>query len=167
MSAEEAHHMEEVITGVFPINDTYAHILFDSGANKSFVSISFMPYLKGVLDGLEKPYVVQMANGQEAKVDKVIRNCVIKLEGHELPLELLPMQIGGFDIVLGMDWLTANRANINFTQKTLDVHLLDGSRIEIIGGKPRKTNSLISMMKAEKCLRKGHESFVLYVISEK
>jgi hypothetical protein len=95
--------MEEVIIGMFRINDTYAHILFDLGANKSFVSISFMPCLKGVLDRLENPYFMEMANGQEAKVDKVLKNCVIKIEGHELPLELLPMQIRGFDIVLGMD----------------------------------------------------------------
>jgi hypothetical protein len=148
MSAEEAHRMEEVITGMFPINDTYAHILFDSGANKSFVSISFMPYLKGVLDGLEKPYVVEMANGQEARVDKVLRNCVVKIEGHELHLELLPMRIVGFDVVLGMDWLTANKANINCAQKTLEVDLPDGSKIEIKGDKPGKTNSLISMIKA-------------------
>jgi hypothetical protein len=94
----------------------------------------------------------------------VLRNCVIKIEGHELPLELLPMRIGGFDIVLGMDWLTANRANINCAQKTLDVHLPDGSRIEIKGDKPGKTNSLISMMKSQKCLRKGHKIFLLYVI---
>jgi hypothetical protein len=60
----------------------------------------------------------------------------------------------------------ANMANINCAQKTLNVHLPDGSQIETKGGKPRKTNSLISFMKAEKCLRKGHTSFLLYVISE-
>jgi hypothetical protein len=76
------------------------------------------------------------------------------------------MQIGGFDIVLRMDWLMTNKANINCAQKTLDVRLPNGSRIEIKGDKTRKTNSLISMMKAEKCLRKGHESFLLYVIIE-
>jgi hypothetical protein len=86
MSAEEARRKEEVIIGTFLINDTYAHILFDSGANKSFVSISFMVCWKGVLDGLEKPYVVEMVNGQEAKVDRVLKNYVIKIEGHELPL---------------------------------------------------------------------------------
>jgi hypothetical protein len=31
MSAEEARRMEEVITGMFLINNTFAHILFDSG----------------------------------------------------------------------------------------------------------------------------------------
>jgi hypothetical protein len=67
-------------------------------------------------------------------------------------LELLPMQIRGFDVVLGMDWLTANKANINYAQKTSDVCLPDGSWIEIKGDKPRKTNSLISLMEAEKCL---------------
>jgi hypothetical protein len=152
MPAEEARCMKEVITGMFLINDTYARILFDSGANKSFMSTSFMPSLKEVLDRLDKPCFVEMANGQEAKVDKVLNNCAIKIGDHELPLELLPMRIGGFDVVLGMDWLTANKANINCAQKTLDVYLPDGSQIEIKGDKPRKTNSLISLMKAKKCL---------------
>jgi hypothetical protein len=72
--------------------------------------------LKGVLDGLDTPYVVEVANGQEAKVDKVLTNCVNKIGDHELPLELLPMRIGGFDVVLGMDWLTASKTNINCAQ---------------------------------------------------
>jgi hypothetical protein len=80
MLAEEARRMEEFITGMPLINDTYAHILFDSCANKSLVSISFMSCLKGVLDGLDKPYVVEMANGQEAKVNRVLYNSMIKIE---------------------------------------------------------------------------------------
>jgi hypothetical protein len=39
-----------------------------------------------------------MANGQVAKVDKVLKDCVIKIGNHEIPLELLPMKVGGFDI---------------------------------------------------------------------
>jgi hypothetical protein len=62
------------------------------------------------------------------------------------------MQIRRFDVVLGIDWLTANKANINCAQKTLEVYLPYGSRIEIKRDKPRKENSLISLMKAEKCL---------------
>jgi hypothetical protein len=98
MTAEEARKMEDVIIGMFPINNIYAHVLFDSGANKSFVSINFMSCLEGSLDGLTNPYVVEMANGHEVRVETVLRNCSIRISDQEISLELLPMHIGGFDI---------------------------------------------------------------------
>jgi hypothetical protein len=42
MGAEEARRMDDVITGMFPVNQTYAHELFDYGANNSFVSTKFV-----------------------------------------------------------------------------------------------------------------------------
>ncbi|KAD3640990.1 hypothetical protein E3N88_30213 [Mikania micrantha] len=119
----------------------------------------------GSPEKLENPYVVEMANGHEEKVETVLKNCVIRINDQDIPLELLLMHIVGFDIVLGMDWLTANKARINCDQKTLDVQLPDKSRIEIKGDLPRKSNNIISLMKAEKCLRKGYESFLLYMAS--
>jgi hypothetical protein len=46
------------------------------------------------------------------------------------------MKIGGFDIVLGMDWLTTNNARINCEYKTLEVQLPDGMKAEIKGDIP-------------------------------
>jgi hypothetical protein len=54
-----------------------------------------MSCLKGVLYGLQKPCVMEMASGQEAKVDRVLKNYAIKIECQKLTLELFPMQIGG------------------------------------------------------------------------
>jgi hypothetical protein len=64
MMAEEARRVEDVITGMFLINNTYAHVLFDSGANKSFVSLRFMRHLESKTVSLEKPDVIEVANGQ-------------------------------------------------------------------------------------------------------
>jgi hypothetical protein len=47
MTTEDAHRVEDVITGMFLVNNTFTDILFDSGANKSFVSLSFVPHLEG------------------------------------------------------------------------------------------------------------------------
>jgi hypothetical protein len=55
MKTEYARRVEDVITGMFLVNNTYVHILFDSGANKSFVSLSFMPHLEGKVVNLETP----------------------------------------------------------------------------------------------------------------
>ncbi|KAK1433348.1 hypothetical protein QVD17_10258 [Tagetes erecta] len=68
MTAEEARNNDEVLTGMFPVNQTYACILFDSGANRSFVSNTFLPCLHGLIAKLNVPYVVEIANGLEAEI---------------------------------------------------------------------------------------------------
>jgi hypothetical protein len=73
MGADEARQKDDVITGMFPIKQKYAHVLFDSGANKSFVSSNFMSCLDGSLDKLHSPYVVEVVDGFEVKVDSILR----------------------------------------------------------------------------------------------
>jgi 6-phosphogluconolactonase/glucosamine-6-phosphate isomerase/deaminase len=74
MTAEDARRVEDVITGRFLVNNAYAHILFDSGANKSFVSLSFMPHLEGKAVKLETPYIIEVANGHEVRVGNVLKD---------------------------------------------------------------------------------------------
>jgi hypothetical protein len=90
----------------------------------------------------------------------------MSINEQEILVELLPMQIGGFDLVLGMDWLSKNRAQINCDQKTLEIELPDGTKMEIKGDTPRRPINLISLLKAEKYLRQGCESYLLYLTTE-
>ena len=46
MTLEEARESPDVVSGTFLVNNVYAHVLFDSGADGSFVSSTFRPYLK-------------------------------------------------------------------------------------------------------------------------
>jgi hypothetical protein len=102
--------------------------------------------------------VVEVANGHEVKVGRILKNCAIEISGQRTPLELLPMRTSGFDIVLGMDWLTTNKVHINCENKTLEVQLPNGLKAAIKGESPQKTNPMISMEKAEKYLKKGYRA---------
>nr|GEW46502.1 putative reverse transcriptase domain-containing protein [Tanacetum cinerariifolium] len=53
-----------VVTGTFLLNDHYACILFDSGAEKSFVSFAFTPYIDIALAALNTSYEVELADGK-------------------------------------------------------------------------------------------------------
>jgi hypothetical protein len=55
------------------------------------------------------------------KVKHILKDYAIVISDQKIPVELLPIRIGGFDIVLGMDWLTVNKAHINCEKKTLEV----------------------------------------------
>ena len=64
MGHEEAIKNPTMVTGRFPLNDSYACILFDSGAEKSFVSHKFKHLLKLKTQLLNETFTVEMANGK-------------------------------------------------------------------------------------------------------
>nr|GEX43701.1 putative reverse transcriptase domain-containing protein [Tanacetum cinerariifolium] len=53
-----------VITGTFLLNNRYASILFDTGADRSFISITFSSLIEIVLTPLGNSYDVELADGK-------------------------------------------------------------------------------------------------------
>nr|GFC71954.1 putative reverse transcriptase domain-containing protein [Tanacetum cinerariifolium] len=62
-----------VVTGTFLLNDHYACILFDSGADKSCVSSAFTPYIDIALAALNTSYEVELANGKVVSTNTILR----------------------------------------------------------------------------------------------
>ncbi|GKA04998.1 putative reverse transcriptase domain-containing protein [Tanacetum coccineum] len=61
---ENPQQNSNVVTGTFLLNDYYACILFDSGAEKSFVSSTFTPFIDIALIALNTSYEVELADGK-------------------------------------------------------------------------------------------------------
>ncbi|XP_076956140.1 uncharacterized protein LOC143631186 [Bidens hawaiensis] len=76
------------------------------------------------------------------------------------------MTLAGFDIVLGMNWLSDNHARIICNKKTIELQAPDKQTIQIAGDKDAGHVSKISMMKANKCLNQGCLAFIAYVTEE-
>ncbi|XP_076893089.1 uncharacterized protein LOC143545013 [Bidens hawaiensis] len=129
-NTEKAAEMPEVITGTFLVNNVYARVLFDSGANQSFIDKKFCDLLNEPLVKLDKSLIVETTDG--------------------------------FDIVLVMDWLSDNQARILCDKKAIEI-CTNGKTIQIAGDKDAGHVSLISMIKANNCLRKGCLAFMVYV----
>nr|GFD49833.1 putative reverse transcriptase domain-containing protein [Tanacetum cinerariifolium] len=53
-----------VITGTFLRNNIYASMLFDSGADRIFVSSTFSALLDVVISTLDTSYAVELADGR-------------------------------------------------------------------------------------------------------
>lgn len=64
ITAEEAKKEFEVVTGTFLLNSLPAYVLFDSGANRSFVSVKFASHASFVLSKLEIPLEVEVADSK-------------------------------------------------------------------------------------------------------
>ncbi|GJU02762.1 putative reverse transcriptase domain-containing protein [Tanacetum coccineum] len=77
LGAEEARQDLNIVTGTFTLNDHFATTLFDSGADYSFVSTTFIPLLGLEPSELGFKYEIEIASGQLVEIDKVGNGCLI------------------------------------------------------------------------------------------
>ena len=103
IGAEEARQDPDVVTGTFLLNGHSASVLFDSGADKSFVSLDFKRKLNLKSQKMKESYVIEYANGQECRAKEVVANCTLNLTDREFDIDLIPIQLGSFDVIVGMD----------------------------------------------------------------
>ncbi|XP_021979919.1 uncharacterized protein LOC110876044 [Helianthus annuus] len=74
------------------------------------------------------------------------------------------MDLAGFKVVLGMNWLLANHARILCDQSSVEIHMPTGGMIMIRGDKPTKSIKFISVMKAANYARKQGIVYMVSVI---
>nr|GEU56901.1 putative reverse transcriptase domain-containing protein [Tanacetum cinerariifolium] len=94
-----------VVTGTFLLNNCYAFNLFDSGANRSFVSSIFSALLDVAPSTLDTSYAVELTDGRISETNVILRGCTLGLLGHLFDIDLIPVELGSFDVIISMDWL--------------------------------------------------------------
>nr|GEZ37950.1 hypothetical protein [Tanacetum cinerariifolium] len=127
-----------VVAGTFLLNDHYACILFDSGAEKSFISFTFTPFIDIAQTSLNTSYEVELADGKVVSTNTVLRGCTLALYDHRFKIDLLPTRLGSFDVIIGMDWLSYHRAVIDCYEKIVRIPLPIGEILEVQGERPEK-----------------------------
>ncbi|GJV61559.1 putative reverse transcriptase domain-containing protein [Tanacetum coccineum] len=106
----DANPGSNTVTGTFLLNDHHAYMLFDSGADRSFVSNTFSALLDIIPSALDVSYAVELADGRTSETNTVLRGCTLGLLGHPFNIDLMPIDLGSFDVIIGMDWLAKNHA---------------------------------------------------------
>ncbi|XP_076930035.1 uncharacterized protein LOC143594660 [Bidens hawaiensis] len=166
LDTQKAADIPDVITGMFLINNVYSRVLFDSGANQSFIDYKFCSLLDAPLVKLDSRFEVETANGELIRITEALGNATISLAIHEIPVQLLPMTLAGFDVVLGMDWLSSNQARILCNDKTIEIRAPNNKIIRIVGDKEAGKVGIISKIKASHCLGKGCLAFMAFITKE-
>nr|GEV91573.1 putative reverse transcriptase domain-containing protein [Tanacetum cinerariifolium] len=103
----DAEHNQgpNVVTGTFLLNNRYATVLFDSGANKSFMDIRFSHLIDIKPVKLNSSYEVELADGKVVSTNSVLWGRTLNLLDHLFDIDLMPIDLGTFDVIVGMDWL--------------------------------------------------------------
>ncbi|GJT68213.1 putative reverse transcriptase domain-containing protein, partial [Tanacetum coccineum] len=147
---ENPQQNPNVVTGTFLLNDHYACILFDSGAEKSFVSSAFTHFIDIAPATLNTSYEIELADGKVVSTNTILRSCTLVLLNHVFKIDLLPTRLGSFDVIIGMDWLAYHRALIDSYEKIVRIPLPNGEILKVQGEKPEKDLGSLACIKADK-----------------
>ncbi|GJW33296.1 putative reverse transcriptase domain-containing protein [Tanacetum coccineum] len=107
-----------VVTGTFLLNNCYASMLFDSGADKSFVSSTFSALLDVAPSTLDTSYAVELANGRISETNVILRGCTLGLLGHPFNIDLMPIELGSFDVIIGDDCDSGSKSKLDIISCT-------------------------------------------------
>nr|GEX49176.1 putative reverse transcriptase domain-containing protein [Tanacetum cinerariifolium] len=110
-----------VVTGTFLLNKYYASILFDTGADRSFVSTAFSSRIIITPTALDHDYIIELADGRIVALNTIIRGCTLNFLNHPFNIDLIPVELGSFDVIIGMDWLAKYHAVIICAEKIVSI----------------------------------------------
>ncbi|GJY89526.1 putative reverse transcriptase domain-containing protein [Tanacetum coccineum] len=126
---KNAHQDPNVVTGMFLLNQHLARVLFDSRADKSFVSISLASKLNIPPITIDTFYNIKMADGNLVSTNTIIQGATLTLLNQPFEIDLMPIKLGSFDVVIGMDWLSKYHARIICDEKVIHIPINDETLI--------------------------------------
>nr|GEW77580.1 hypothetical protein [Tanacetum cinerariifolium] len=109
------------VTGTFLHNNRYALILFDTGADRSCVSIAFSALLNIAPIALNNHYDIELADGKIIGVNTILKGCTLDFLNLSFNIDLMPVPLGSFGVIIGMDWLREYHAVIICDEKIVRV----------------------------------------------
>ncbi|GJU96716.1 putative reverse transcriptase domain-containing protein [Tanacetum coccineum] len=110
-----------IMMGTFLLNNRYASILFDIGPDRSFVSIAFSSQIDITPTALDHYYDVELADGRIIRLNTILRVCTLNFLKHPFNIDLIPIELGSFDTIIGMDWLVKYQAIIVCAEKIVRI----------------------------------------------
>lgn len=92
-------------------------------------------------------------------------NYPLKIQGEIFPTNLMKLAFSEFDIILGMDWLSKHRVNLDCEKKRTTLKTFDDREVTFIGERRGFIFNVISTLKAKKLIKKGSMAYLAYILN--
>ncbi|MCO5566312.1 hypothetical protein L7F22_019989 [Adiantum nelumboides] len=135
--------------------------LIDSGSSHSFISPSTVEHLHLEPLPTGRKLQVSLASGSIVSCEEQIVELPFHLEGHSTSQRLRVLKMGKFQGILGMDWLSENKADIHCSQGTVSFYSSSGEQVYIHG---RRGNTPLRVAKAKQLMKELQKGLPLYVL---
>ena len=108
----------------------------------------FSHLLKQKSRALKEPFTVEMANGKIESTSCIYIGCTLTLDSHSFSIDIMPVSIKSFDVIIGMHWLSLQCAAIMCYEKVIRLNLSSGETLVVYGDKPGTNLRIISSIQA-------------------
>ncbi|XP_028088740.1 uncharacterized protein LOC114289267 [Camellia sinensis] len=142
------------------------YTLVDSGSTHSFVSMVFAETLNRPMETLSYILCVASPTGGSMSCSTVFAACELFLGNVVLYVDVIPLDLRHFDVVLGMDWLAKYYATIDCTLKRV---IFRPPRQNVFYFKEKGVvlpPYLISAIKVRKLMNKGCQGYLCSITTE-
>ena len=110
-------------------------MLFDLGASHSFIAESCVRVLGLEVETLDEPLHVSSPLGTKARIDWICQGCELEIFGILLTVDLRVIEMSEFEVIFGMDWLTAHRVVIYCDRMRVTAYTPDGTSVVFQGNR--------------------------------
>ncbi|GKB78001.1 putative reverse transcriptase domain-containing protein [Tanacetum coccineum] len=115
---------------------------------------------------LPDSYEVELADGRVVSTNTILKGCTLSLVNHIFEIDLMPIELGTFDIIIGMDWLVKHDVVIVCGEKI--VRIPCGNKTLIVeGDKGVSRLKVVSCIKAHNYVERGCHLFMAHVTEKK
>ena len=164
MKVVEDTDAPDVIAGNFQIFDSIVHALIDPGSTHSYICTGIRTVKILPRSGTEYDILVTNPLGHSVIVNRVYRDCPIRIREYEFPGDLIELSFKEFDVILGMDWLSRHQVMVDCRMKRVTLRTPNEDEVTFIGERSNHLSNVISAATARKMVRKGCEAYLAYVI---
>ncbi|OWM67173.1 hypothetical protein CDL15_Pgr000625 [Punica granatum] len=102
LTKRDAEATPTVVTGTLNLFNRPAHILINPGSAHSYISLSFVMHSDRPRESFDSSMSIATPTGESVIVDEVYRGCMLQLGDREMLVDLIPLSIQDFDVILGV-----------------------------------------------------------------
>ena len=110
------------------INSHPALVLFDIEATHSFISKAFVSKNNIPTRGVKRPIRVSSTEGK-TPANTVCQNMTLDIGTHNFPTDMFVLELQGFDIIIGKDWMSKYDGQIDQASKMITLTTPDKKQI--------------------------------------
>ncbi|XP_075473878.1 uncharacterized protein LOC142504924 [Primulina tabacum] len=164
ITKEGANPDASVISGNIFILGKEALTLIDTGATHSFISEEFMHTISVEPTVVPVQFNIVLPSREEIWTNSIFKACPVLMGSRLLYADLIVIPMVAFDVILGMDWLSAYRAVIDCVSKTVKFLADDYEKDLFVGVTSSLSIPIISCLQATKLLHKGYVGYLASVL---